>query len=235
MIKEELNGLYKLQEIEGRCETLKQAIKRHPVIKYLHELKKNIGDIETILQDKSKRIAFLKNELELAEEKIDESYITVKQLEERIYCGEVTTMKELKILKEKQDAARLKVEEQEEKALKIMEELDNLKVNFPQEEEISNKKKKEYSEKRLKTRREIDKIKEELTMIQKQKQQLETSISPELLDKYHRIKRFKRDPVAFVSDGKCNGCMMEVSVMIALEVERHESLIYCENCGRILV
>ncbi len=235
MIKEGLSGLYKLQEIESKCETLEQAIKNHPVVKYLHELKKSISDMETKLQSKSKRIAVLKNELKLLEQRINESYATVKQFDERIYSGEVTTMKELNILKEKQDAARRKVEEYEEKAFEIMEELDNLNANFPQEEETTNKKKREYNQKRLKTRREIDKIKDELTMIIKQKQQLETSISPELLDKYHRIRRYKRDPVALVSDGKYNGCMMEVSVMIALDVERHESVICCENCGRILV
>ena len=235
MIKEGLSGLYKLQELEVKCETLEQAVKNHSVVKCLHELKKSINDLEAKLQVKSKRITFLENQLKLMEQRINEAYATVKQFEERIYSGEVTTMKELNILKDKQDTARLKVEEYEEKALEIMEELENLNANFPQGEELANKKKKEYSEKRLKTRLEIDKIKDELTTITKQKRQLETSISPELLDKYHRIRRFKRDPVALVLDGKCNGCMMEVSVMIALDVERHESLICCENCGRILV
>jgi predicted nucleic acid-binding Zn-ribbon protein len=201
----------------------------------LHELRKSISDLESTLQDKSKRIALLQNELKLMEQRISECSATVKQFEERIYSGEVTTVKELKILEEKQDAARIKVEGYEGKALEIMEELDNLRGNIPKEEEMSNKKKREYDEKRLKTCQEIDRIKVELTMKINQKQQLETSISPELLDKYHKIRRFKRDPVALVSDGKCNGCMMEVSVMIALEVERHQSLIYCENCGRILV
>ena len=177
----------------------------------------------------------MENELRQAEQIIDKYYTTAKQAEERIYGGEVTTVKELKILEQKRNSAQLKVEEYEEKALEIMEELDYLQANLPKNEEMANKKKKEYNEKRLKTRREIDRIKNELTMIIKQKQQLETGISSELLDKYHRIRRFKRDPVALVSDGKCNGCMMDVSVMIALEVERHESLIYCENCGRILV
>ncbi|HHY70371.1 MAG TPA: DUF2730 family protein [Thermoanaerobacterales bacterium] len=235
MIKEELSGLYKLQEIEGRCETLKQTIKNYPTLKYLHELKKSISNLETTIQNKTQHIDFLENKLKQKEQRISEFYATVKQFEERIYSGEVTTIKELNILKDKQDAARLKIEENEEKALEIMVELDNLTINLPEEEEITNKKKREYSEKRLKTRQEIDRMKDELTKIQKQRQQLEASISPELLDKYHRIKRLKRDPVALVLDGKCGGCMMEVSVMIALEVERYESLICCENCGRILV
>ncbi|HHV19314.1 MAG TPA: hypothetical protein GXZ27_10770 [Thermoanaerobacterales bacterium] len=235
MIKDELSNLFKLQEIEDRCELLKQTLKSHPDLKRLCKLKKDVSETQEQLQDKNKRIHFLENELRQAEQIIDKYYTTAKQAEERIYGGEVTTVKELKILEQKRNSAQLKVEEYEEKALEIMEELDYLQANLPKNEEMANKKKKEYNEKRLKTRREIDRIKNELTMIIKQKQQLETGISSELLDKYHRIRRFKRDPVALVSDGKCNGCMMDVSVMIALEVERHESLIYCENCGRILV
>ena len=44
----------------------------------------------------------------------------------RIYSGEVTTIKELSKLKEKHDAAREKVNEYEEKALDIMEELEKM-------------------------------------------------------------------------------------------------------------
>ncbi|MDD4570391.1 MAG: C4-type zinc ribbon domain-containing protein [Tepidanaerobacteraceae bacterium] len=235
MIREELNGLFKLQEIESRREALEQAIKNHSVEDYMHKLRKIINNLEKTLKEKNKRIIFLKNQLRHTEQKLQESYDMVKQMENRIYSGEVTTIKELNILKEKQDATRGKVEKYEEKALEIMEELENLNIDLPQEKEIAIKKKKEYNEKQLKTRQEIDKIKDELSMIIKQKQELETGISPELLDKYRRIKKFKREPVASVLDGKCSGCMMEVSVMIALEVERHEGLIYCENCGRILV
>jgi len=235
MIKEELGNLYKLQEIQDRLEVLQRALKSHPDLKHLYKLKKDVSDMQVRLKEKNKRIHMMENELLQMEQIINDSYIAIKQVEERIYSGEVTTVKELKILEEKRNLAHLKVEEYEEKALKIMEELDNLKTDLPQEIKLTEQKKTQYREKQLKINQEIGKIKAELALLQKQLQQLETSISPKLLEKFYKIKRFKRHPVALVSEGKCNGCMMEVSVMIALEVELHESLIYCENCGRILV
>ncbi|NLZ51989.1 MAG: hypothetical protein GX892_02385 [Thermoanaerobacteraceae bacterium] len=235
MIKEELGNLYKLQEIQDRCDLLKQALKSHPELKHLYKLKKDANYMQVRLQEKNKRIHLMENELQQMEQTINYTYTTIKQVEERIYSGEVNTVKELKILEEKRDLAHLKVEEYEEKALEIMEELDNLKTGLPQEIKLINQKKTQYREKQLKINEEIGKIKAELALLQKQLQQLETSISSKLLEKFYKIKRFKRHPVALVSEGKCSECMMEVSVMIALEVERHESLIYCENCGRILV
>jgi hypothetical protein len=40
MIKDELSNLFKLQEIEDRCELLKQTLKSHPDLKRLCKLKK---------------------------------------------------------------------------------------------------------------------------------------------------------------------------------------------------
>ncbi|NLU10562.1 MAG: hypothetical protein GXW90_06435 [Tepidanaerobacter acetatoxydans] len=236
MIKEELNNLYKLQEVEGQCKMLEKTIKSHPVLKNLSELKKTINNLDTEFKNKKERVNFLKKELKKIEQKTDEYCNMIKQFEERIYGGEVTTIKELKILRDKQDIARLKVKDYEEKAFKMMEELDYLETSLIQEKEIITKKKKEYNEKRLKTCQEIDRIKEELDIILKQKQQLEASISPEILSKYNRIKKVKHNPVAMVlADRKCSGCMTEISVMIALEVEHCVGLVYCENCGRILL
>ncbi len=130
---------------------------------------------------------------------------------------------------------QLKIEKYEERALEILEEIDDLDLSLPKEKQLVAKKKKEYGEKQLQTSREIDKIKAELQVLQGHKRCLKIKISPKLLDKYYKIKKIKRNPVAGVVDGKCSGCMMEISVMLVLEVQRHENIIYCENCGRLLV
>jgi|GEM_PF-1263189 len=235
MLQEELSNLYKLQEMQNRFELLKQRLKNHPESKDLYRLKKDADEMETRLQEKNKRIHILEKELHQMERIIDDSYFSIKQVDQRIYSGQVTTVKELKILEEKRKTAHLKVEEYEEKALMIMEELDYLKTSLPQEVELANQKKAQYKEKQLKIKQEIDKIKTELDLLQIQLQQLEASISPELLEKFYKIKRFKRNPVALISDGKCSGCMVEVSVMVALEAKQYKTIVCCENCGRILV
>ena len=119
MIKDELSNLFKLQEIEDRCELLKQTLKSHPDLKRLCKLKKDVSETQEQLQDKNKRIHFLENELRQAEQIIDKYYTTAKQAEERIYGGEVTTVKELKILEQKRNSAQLKSRSRRKKRWKL--------------------------------------------------------------------------------------------------------------------
>lgn len=235
MLRDELYNLFKLQELQDRCESLEESLKSHPDLKHLFELKKDANEMRAKLQEKNKRIHDLEKQLRHMEQTVHDSYFAAKQLEERIYSGEVSTVKELKILEEKRNSAIHKAEDYEEKALMAMEELDILKTQLPGEIKLAEQMKTQYREKQLKINEEIGKIKTELGSIKKKLQQLEASISPELLEKYYRIKKLKTHPVAFITEGKCDGCMMEVSVMLAAEVKQHKRIIYCENCGRILV
>ena len=72
---------------------------------------------------------------------------------------------------------------------------------------------------------EITKRKGEVVALAKQ-------VDADLLARYNRIKRNRRDPVAQVIDGKCSGCNMALpsgAVPVAGKV------LECENCGRLLV
>jgi len=235
MLREELYKLYKLQELQDRCEKLEVTLKTYPDLEDLRMLKKDANEMQARLVEKNKRIQDLEAALQQMEQTILSSSSTLRQLEERIYSGEISNVKELKLLEEKCNSVRKKAEEYEEKALLTMEELDNLKKQLPEEVKLTEQKKMQCREKQLKIREEIGKIKAVLSSTKKQLQQLEASISPELLEKFYKIKKLKGHTVALVVDGKCDGCMMEVSVMVAEEGKQYKQIIYCENCGRILV
>lgn len=72
---------------------------------------------------------------------------------------------------------QLKIEKYEERALEILEEIDDLDLSLPKEKQLVAKKKKEYGEKQLQTSREIDKIKAELQVLQGHKRCLKIKIS----------------------------------------------------------
>ena len=141
MLKEELLGLSKLQKMEFQFEELEQALKDHVEDKNISKLQKEINKIETALENKNKRIKLLKKELRRMELKLQELYETVKNMEERIYSGEVTTVKELELLKRKQEDARNKIDELEEKAIIAMDELENLNSIIPKENKMAAEKK----------------------------------------------------------------------------------------------
>lgn len=235
MLGEQLQKLYNLQELERQSEQMEDNLKRHPGKKELWSLRKKIEQAEISCSDMGEKIASLKKELASTNLKSRELDSEIKTLEKKIYSGEVKTMKELSKLQGKQETLKKALDENDEKALKLMEELEILeKTLFSEKQEMINMKR-EYNQKRLKTLEEIDKIKIEMERINTERDKLLTDISSELLDKYEKVKKQKKQPVAFVQSGKCSGCRMEVSVMVAREVNRHEGIVYCESCGRILM
>jgi len=235
MIADQFQILYDYQKLENRAEKLESELKNHPGKKELHELRKTIEQAEASYNERCAKIGAIKKELAKTELTSKELDGEMKTLEKKIYGGEIKTMKELSKLQEKQETVRKAVEENDEKALKLMEELEGLeKANPGERQEVANMKR-EYNQKRLKTLEEIDKIKFEIEKVNDEKTQILSNISSELLDKYERVKKQKKEPVAFILNGKCTGCRMDVSVMVSQEVNRHESIVYCESCGRILI
>lgn len=235
-VKEELILLYEYQTLEKQSEILEASLNNHPALKELGKLKREINEKKFSIDGKRERFLFLDKELKKVEKKINEFTDEIGQFEERIYGGEVTTIKELKALKDKQELLQDRTKESEESAIEMMEEIEVLSKEIEKSQEIVDTIEKEYSEKRLKTCQELGKIKKEIESIEVQKTKLENTISPELLNIYKRIKKNKPNPVApVIKNSTCGGCMTELSIMIADEVMRSEKLVYCEHCGRILV
>ncbi|RKL62740.1 hypothetical protein DXT63_09810 [Thermoanaerobacteraceae bacterium SP2] len=235
MLGEQLQKLYNFQELEKQSEKMESALKNHPGKKELLTLRKTIEQAETSYNQRCEKMEAIKKELARAELKSKELDDEMKLLEKKIYGGEIKTMKELSKLQEKQNAVRKSNEENDDRALKLIEELEDLKKTLSAEKQEIVIMKREYNQKRLKTLEEIDKINLELERVNEEKKQLKNNISSELLDKYEKVKKQKKEPVAFILNGKCSGCRMDVSVMVIREVNRHESLVYCESCGRILI
>lgn len=235
-VNEELILLYEYQTLENRSKVLEASLNNHPALKELGKLKRKINEEKSSIDGKRERFLFLDKELKKVEKKINEFTDEIGQFEERIYSGEVTTIKELNALKDKQELLQDRTKESEESALEMMEEIEILSKEIEKSQKINDTIEKEYSEKRLKTCQELGKIKEEIQSIEVQKAKLENTISPNLLNMYKRIKKNKPNPVAqVIGNSTCGGCMTELSIMIADEVKRSEKVVYCEHCGRILV
>ena len=182
-----------------------------------------------------KRLDAVERDLDRAGHHVDELTSAAKQLEARIYSGKVKNLKELDKLQEKRENHKAKIVEIEEKALTLLEEQENLAEGISREKHEISKMKSRFNQERLKIKEEIDKITKELEDAAKEKHQVLVNLPLEILDKYNRVKIKRAEPVAIVENGQCTGCRMGVSIMLAQEVQITQKVIYCENCGRILV
>lgn len=74
----------------------------------------------------------------------------------------------------------------------------------------------------------------ELAAKKKQLAELASQVDAEMMRRYERIKKNRRDPIALIIDKKCSGCNMALP---SGDINAYENgrMLECENCGRILI
>lgn len=230
-LKNDLQMLYNLQEIDVQIEKIKSQINQTPVIIELknEELNKKKCEIE----DKKKvfvSLSSLKKEKELLLSKKEEA--VKKHTVELNTTKDNTVYKklELEISKDKSDMIVI-----EDEILDLMEKLDkeSVLVKSLDKEMIDFEKK----------------IKMEIVGIEKnlvnQKTQVETlikerdekkkNINKTVLDQYERIKEGRNGQgLSVIDEESCGGCGMVLTVQTLNQASKYSELVFCDNCSRIL-
>jgi RNase P subunit RPR2 len=86
---------------------------------------------------------------------------------------------------------------------------------------------------RLQTLRQADE--EERDRLLAQRQQDETTLPPEILELYERVRKARRGlALAEARDGCCTACNVRLRPQVYNEVRTNESVVTCESCSRIL-
>jgi predicted nucleic acid-binding Zn-ribbon protein len=65
--------------------------------------------------------------------------------------------------------------------------------------------------------------------------QLEQELDEEALRQYQRLAEYKERPIVEVRNRSCMGCFLPLSLSKLAEWRRGKGLVYCDECGRILV
>ena len=77
---------------------------------------------------------------------------------------------------------------------------------------------------------------EERDRLQTQRKQDESSVEPQVLDLYERLRKARRgQAVSEVRDGLCTACNVRLRPQLFNETRGNQTILTCENCGRILV
>lgn len=235
MLSDYLKMLYDFQELETRKEKLQTDYEEHPGKKELKSIRKQIEQMENEYKNKYQQQTAMRRQVMLKELKSKELDAQVRELENMIYSGQVQNIKELNKLQEKQNNLKRILDETYNEALNILQKLDELEQEISYVKRIISKLKKLHNEKRLKIKQELDKINEEIILLSARAKECENKIPADLMSKYQQIKKARKMPVSVIIEGRCSGCRMDVSVMVAQEVNRHDRIVFCENCGRILI
>lgn len=96
------------------------------------------------------------------------------------------------------------------------------------------KAKKEYDGVRAICEQESAKAQPEMNVLDAEIKRLRTAVDPVLIKKYDIAKSHYAMPMAKVENSQCGGCNMSLPTSVVKRVASSDSIVECENCGRIL-
>ena len=222
--------LYRLQEIELEIESEEESVRRMTEqLGESPELSKARADL-AVAQQHQEELIKQQHSLEWEDDDLTNK---LKTAEEELYSGRIKNPKELSNLQHEIGIFKSKRGQLDEKILVLMEQVDagsqkiaGLGEHFKQAEAASR-------ERHQQLLADIEKTKASLAELSQEKETVESSLDPQIIQKYQDLKKNKKTAVAKVNQGTCSACRIQLPITDMQKV-RGGSVVQCSSCARIL-
>jgi len=222
--------LYQLQEIDLELEANERA---------LRQITSQIGENEVVVRAQTKlaserqHLKELQHQQHATEEEIEDLTAKITPDEEKLYSGRITNTKELTNLQHEVDILKAHRGQLEDKALEIMEQVEQAVASAAIASEELKNVEAEWQDRQQQLSADMERVKAILADRKHKRQVLSANIAPQSVELYQQMRKQKVTAVARVEQGICSGCRISLNTANLQQV-RSGSLVQCTNCGRIL-
>ena len=220
----------KKQQLENNLRTTESRQKLNKITKLLREqqaaIQKLTEDADAQQTTLSRLLAQqegLSHELEL-----NHSEMETLEADEEVTAEELTEFR-VDVERLNRELGRL------EKDVKgLLDQLEKTTADFQKARSLGGRAKKEYD--RLRAVCEMEKTEgaADIATATKEMETVERQVDPTFLAKYKRARVHHNMPVVPVVNEKCSGCNMSIPMAVIKKLNSQETVLECENCGRIL-
>ncbi len=232
----QLKLLWNLQELDLSISALQLKLEEAPLLsgvqetlERLDELKNKIAELENRLKEDHKIL----RQLEMKVQKVVDDR---KELSDNLYGGKIANAKELEQMQRKSDLLAAEKQKTEDSILVLMESVEEQEVVFKETVVEHEKNEQELHEKEERLVSDTSRFKDELSKLENDREHLIEGIEPKYLTKYNiLVQKHQGRPLAKVADDICGGCRVFVSSALRGHLYNPGAMVYCENCGRLLV
>lgn len=193
-----------------------------------------IEDEERAWEERKRQHQALRQRANAKALEVDETDERIRAYQRKL-DHEIIPYKEMEYLKEQVELLRARLEDLEEEALALMDEVEEDAARLARDEEAfgSRKGKLEDELSALRDRRQgLEKKKEELLS---RRQEALGALPQHLREHYERLHESVPDPVATVEGDTCGGCHLKLSENLLVQLREGKGVVICENCSRFLV
>lgn len=232
-----LDALWAYQEAEIQKAQVETAIRSMPSRLQFNKLHK-------LLKAQQATIGKLNEDMEAREAQLNKIVEYAKKLEDRVDMenSELATMQnDEESTAEEMTELRGDVERLNREIVTAIREAKALQTDIEKATEeyqktrlIAGKAKKEYDQLRVVCEKERDDSSAEIARCDETLSALAAKVDPALLARYEKVKQHHPVPIAKVINAKCGGCNMLLPMVMLKKLALSDSVIECENCGRIL-
>ncbi len=229
--RNEMDVLIRLQKAE--TETVR-------ILSYLKGIDKEKEALESKLVAFVKALDKKKNALDAVVKKVTDMELEILTTDERIKKStetlrQVKTDREYQVLQREIDNNKKRLETLEDALLKVLDEKDAQEKIVQEQllnlEQLTAKIRSEQAD----IDRKCEDDRELLETYKQQKEDIGSSLSPDLLKTFDEISGTSGGlAVAEVRNEVCRGCFMNIPPQLYIEVQRGKDLILCPQCNRIL-
>jgi predicted nucleic acid-binding Zn-ribbon protein len=150
--------------------------------------------------------------------------------------AEIKTNKEYKALNSEIAYLNEKVSEVESQLLELMEQENEIKAKIDEYKAALQEAEAYKREKEGDLKAQIDALDTHIQATLAERNELAVKLPQALLKRYGNLIRNKDNmAVAYTHEGSCGGCGFVIRQQMRIELQLRKKIVYCENCGRIML
>lgn len=236
---DKLAVLYEYQQADAELEAYEQKLKSTATRKQLVKLQEYLKKQQAVLKDMENKALVEQNELSEINVQYDRmmEFLNKKHNDISEYESLDINVLDYNVVKDlvrEYESTYDNIVKQKKKALTVQKSAENTAEKLKEILAQVSKAQKDFNTLKEKHEEELHNGADELERLRKAADAAASKVDPALLQRYKRIKQNRPLPVSLLKDGRCMGCNMELPSRDLANIKKTDTIIECENCGRIL-
>ncbi|MFZ5352174.1 MAG: zinc ribbon domain-containing protein [Bacillota bacterium] len=227
-------ALLTLDEREKSLQLLRNNLEEVLHDQELKRFKDEYQRLKGLLEKSEEKLHSINAQIDIKKNEISNLQLEKESFEIITRSDEVSHKKQEKLLTQVKKLNE-KLSSNKMQMTKLNEEGENINKEILDHKKRLHFIKKKYMELKSKKEEYVENVRKQEEAFEDEINSLKASLGAELLDLYYKVKRMHQNPISFVEDRKCTGCNMEVSSMNYESAKFTQTIVRCENCGRILM
>jgi hypothetical protein len=205
------------------------------------ELPKQLNEIIESVEEATANLLAVETERAEINKKQRSVEMEIKQMQEQSkkYSAQLTEIKnnkEYKALNSEIAYIKDKISDNESSLLELMELENEIKEKIATAKSVLEKAEALKKEKESDLREQIASLDTKIEEVRTQRNDLARTLPVSLVKYYgNMIKHKQNQAVAYTREGSCGACGFVIRQQMRIELQLRRKIIYCENCGRILM